>query len=242
MRLGLIGRSIHYSRSPELFHHYFEQEDIQGRYHLVELSLISQIRTILEHGNFHGLNVTIPYKKSIIPYLNGVTDRALKTQAVNCVYKTENGWHGDNTDVAGVHDMLDVHPISAGAHALIFGTGGAARAVVYALTERNIAYSIVSRHAGPDVLTYSDLNATIIQEHQLLVQCTPVGTSPHIDDKISIPYDAIHDKHILMDVVYNPEETAYLRAGRQQGAKTVSGMIMLKRQAEEAWNIWKKRQ
>ena len=238
MRLGLIGRSIGYSRSPELYKAFSKRDTIDIQYHLIELSTIHQVQDILQHGHFSGLNVTIPYKKKIIPYLDDLSAEAQAIQAVNCITRSKGHWTGHNTDIDGVRASLDSLGIHSSDRALLFGTGGASQAVQYVLNERNIEYRVVSRRETFDTLAYGQINREILHDHRLLIQCTPLGTYPEIQKKITLPYSHLTENHILFDLVYTPEITAFMQEGIDRGARVLGGMMMLKKQAESAWKKW----
>jgi shikimate dehydrogenase len=235
---GLIGFPVTHSLSA----HYF-QEKYRVKYHLFALSSINHLPALFEkHPKLKGLNVTIPYKKQLIPFLDKLDPLAQAVQAVNTVrvdWKNgERELKGYNTDVIGFQESLLEALQGNRPKALILGSGGAAMAVQYVLKTNNMPFQTVSRNPNENELTYSDINADLLQEHHLIVNATPLGMSPGANSFPNIPYNEIGPRHTLYDLVYNPETTAFLQKGKKRGAKTVNGLNMLYRQADEAWRIW----
>ncbi len=241
-KLGLLGKNISYSFSRAYFKKKFEDEKINNiSYENFDLENIDLFpSTVKKIDNLKGFNVTIPYKEAIIPYLDTLDEKAKEIGAVNTIKVTkDNKLAGYNTDYYGFKKSLK--PLLKPHHkkALILGTGGASKAVAFSLKELNIKYSYVSRtkKSGVD-FTYDTLTEDIIKQHQIIINCSPVGTFPNIEDCPNIPYKAITREHILYDLIYNPEETTFLRLGKQEGAIIINGLEMLKLQAEKAWSIW----
>lgn len=241
-KLGLLGKNISYSFSRNYFKNKFEKENITGvSYENFDIETISSFPEIIKNTEgLKGLNVTIPYKEDVIHYLNKLNKKAKAIGAVNTIKITKKGkLVGYNTDCYGFINSLK--PLLKKYHkkALVLGTGGASKAVIYTLKEKGIKCHYVSRTASKKVkYTYGDLNEAIISKYQIIVNCTPLGTFPNIEDCPNIPYEGITKKHILFDLIYNPEETKFLRLGREKGATTINGLKMLKLQAEKAWSIW----
>ncbi|MFV0540974.1 MAG: shikimate dehydrogenase family protein [Aestuariibaculum sp.] len=240
-RLGLLGKNISYSFSRAYFKEKFEKENITDTtYENFDIQSIDAFPLVLKTKGLKGLNVTIPYKEAVIPYLDKINKKAKAIGAVNTIKITKKGkLVGYNTDYYGFKKSLK--PLLKPHHkqALILGTGGASKAVAYSLKQLGIAYSYVSRTASNRVnFVYRDLNETIIGNHQIIINCTPLGTFPNVDNCPDIPYSGITDKHVLYDLIYNPEETTFLKNGRQHNAQTINGIKMLKFQAEKAWKIW----
>ncbi len=242
-RLGLIGRTLGHSFSARYFAEKFEREGLAGEYEysLYELPEIECVEELVRSTeNLLGFNVTIPYKQQIIPYLDELSSEARNIGAVNCVKILADGRRiGYNTDVDGIRLSLNkllgsVEPEGA----LVLGTGGASQAVQYVLAERNIPYQIVSRDTAKGNLTYDDISAEVLSEHTLIINSTPVGMYPKVEDAPSIDYSCLTSDHFLFDLVYNPVETQFLRMGAKYGAHTLSGLDMLYAQAEAAWSIW----
>lgn len=241
-KLGLLGKNISYSFSKNYFKEKFKNENITDvSYENFDIDTILKFPEIIKHTKgLKGLNVTIPYKEDVIPYLDKLNKKAEAIGAVNTIKRTKKGkLVGYNTDCYGFINAIKPSLKKHHKNALILGTGGASKAVIYTLKNKGITCHYVSRTASKKVkYTYDDLNETIISNYQIIVNCTPLGTFPNIDDCPKIPYEGITKQHILFDLIYNPEETKFLRLGRQKGAKTINGLHMLKLQAEKAWSIW----
>lgn len=236
---GLIGRNIDYSFSVKYFSEKFDNQlIIDAIYRNFDLQNIAEVRNIFAQ-NHHGYNVTIPYKKQIIPYLDQLSPEAEQIGAVNVVQKLANGQLiGHNTDWFGFYHSLQ--PLLQKHHqkGLVLGTGGASEAICFALKKLNIDYKKVSRKAEKDILGYNDLNANVLDDYKVIVNCTPLGTYPKVDAKPSLPYDAVSSQHLLYDLIYNPDETQFLLEGKNRGATVKNGYEMLVRQAEASWDIW----
>lgn len=241
---GLIGKSLSHSFSKIYFEEKFCREHIKdASYSLFELTDIEQIANFIrQHPDLVGFNVTIPYKQEIIPYLDELSDEAKTIGAVNTVIiqhiDNQIFTKGYNTDIIGFRDSLK--DITIPDRALILGTGGASVAVKYVLGLLGCTCTVVSRNPNR-ALPYSALNQEIVSQHRLIVNCTPLGTYPNINEKPDIPYEGISGDHILYDLVYNPAETAFLKEGLLRGAKTINGLAMLHAQAEKSWEIWNQR-
>ncbi|MFT5646833.1 MAG: shikimate dehydrogenase [Aureispira sp.] len=241
-RFGLIGRHLQHSFSPAYFANKFKQEGILGcAYDLFPLAQIEDFKSLLQKNlNLAGLNVTIPYKQAIIPFLDDLSPQALQIGAVNTIQFVEGKLIGHNTDVYGFQTSLEkaLSSTQFNSKALVLGTGGASKAVVYALQEMNIPYQYVSRVSTADALSYEILSPKLVQNHLIIINTTPLGMSPNIESCPFLPYAAIGQAHILFDLVYNPKQTLFMKRGAEQGAKTINGLEMLHLQAEKAWNIW----
>jgi len=244
-KLGLIGYPLGHSFSKKYYLDKFTDEGIQHiHYDLYPIADIADFkREILTDKSFYGVNVTIPYKQSVIPYLDELSPEADEMEAVNCIRirHTEDGKlhvKGYNTDAYGFE--MSLKPLLKPHHkkALIFGNGGATKAVCYTLRKLGINYQIVSRSKGDQTITYQDLTTALIQQHTLLINCSPVGTFPNITEAPNIPYGGITADHLLYDLIYNPEQTQFLTLGKQQGASIKNGYEMLVLQAEKNWEIW----
>ena len=237
---GLIGFPLSHSFSEKFFSEKFEREDIEDcKYELYPLENIEDIRLLFEvNKDLKGLNVTIPYKESVIEYLDDLDDIAQKIGAINCIKIDEIQRVGYNTDYAGFRDSLKPLLKKHHTQALVLGTGGASKAVMYALQELGISTTLVSRKTGAAQLTYADINKEIIDNHTIIINCSPVGMYPDINQCPDIPYQFINSAHILYDLVYNPGKTMFLQHGEKQGATIKNGLEMLELQAEYAWEIW----
>jgi len=241
LKFGLVGKNIDYSFSRGYFANKFKQEKLLHTYENFDIQTIEAFEYIVETTeNLKGLNVTIPYKEAVIPYLDKLDKRAKKIGAVNTILLTNKGKRiGFNTDYYGFKQSLQPHLKSHHKKALILGTGGASKAIAYALKKLGITYYFVSRSDGKKIAyTYNQLTSAIISEHQIIINCTPLGTFPEVNQCPEIPYDGISAKHILYDLIYNPAETKFLNIGKSQGAVILNGKEMLELQAEKAWEIW----
>lgn len=240
---GLIGHPLGHSFSKKFFNEKFQNEMIDAEYRNFDIDTIKSFPTIIEeHSNLRGLNVTIPYKELIIPYLDELSEDAQAIGAVNVIKISRNheGVHlkGYNSDVIGFTDSI--RPLLKPFHkkALILGTGGASKAIRYGLYKLGIETCFVSRRPKEGMLTYSDLTADIMAEYTVIVNCSPVGMFPHTDERPDLPYQFIGSHHILYDLVYNPDETLFMKSGKEQGATTKNGLEMLILQARAGWNFW----
>jgi shikimate dehydrogenase len=238
---GLIGKKLDHSFSMGYFAEKFRKEGIEdARYEAFPLERISAFTELLkEQPKLVGLNVTIPYKEEVIPYLDELSDRARSIGAVNTIRLSKGIKEGFNTDADGFRE--DLHPILPrnGKKAMILGTGGASRAVQYVLEELGYGIRFVSRDPkGPNTLSYSDLDRDLIADQDLIVNTTPVGTWPDIEAAPPLPYDGIKAGTVLYDLIYNPQRTRFLQEGEAQGATVRNGYGMLVEQAEAAWRIW----
>lgn len=232
-RLGLIGHPLSHSFSKAYFTEKFEREGLECEYENYDIDDIALVRDV----DLTGFNVTSPYKEAIIPYLDELDPIAAEVGAVNTVKVLPDGrLIGFNTDVIGFAETVFGAELQK--TALILGTGGASKAVQYALRQLDIRYSIVSRSIGKGDYQYEELTPEIIQSHLLIVNATPVGMAPNINEAPNLPYDAITPQHTLIDLIYNPEETLFLRNGKERGATTINGLTMLHAQAEASWEIW----
>ncbi|MEO1417281.1 MAG: shikimate dehydrogenase [Bacteroidota bacterium] len=249
MRFGLIGKKLGHSFSKGYFTSKFEQLGLPHQYELFELPEIREFPKLWEqYPDLHGLNVTIPYKQEVIPYLKTLSPAAAQVGAVNTILKTADGLVGHNTDIIGFHQsLLKELGRFTPTHTLILGTGGAARAVLYVLREEmKVAHiQAVSRtprsgFQGIPVATYEELDQVDLSYFQLVINTTPLGTYPDVEGHPSIPYARFDqlEKVWAIDLVYNPPFTAFLQKAREYGAHTQNGMDMLIGQAEAAWDIW----
>lgn len=241
-KLGLIGKNISYSFSKAYFKNKFEKEQIANvSYENFDIENIALFPSIMQNTeNIKGFSVTIPYKEAIIPFLDTLDETAKKIGAVNTIKVSKtNQLIGYNTDCHGFKNSLKPHLKPHHKKALILGTGGASKAVAFSLKELNINYDFVSRTSKNGVgFTYDSLTDEIIKQHQIIINCTPIGTFPNVEACPNIPFGAINSKHILFDLIYNPEETTFLKFGKDHGATILNGLKMLELQAEKAWSIW----
>ena len=238
---GLIGKSLRHSFSPAYFARKFAAEGLSCEYAAFELESINLLPGVLEaHPLLKGLNVTIPYKESVMDFLEETDEAAAAIGAVNCISIDKGKLKGFNTDWLGFArsaESLLPGGSREGLKALVFGTGGASKGVRYALDSMGIPYLTVSRGGGGD-LRYADLDVPLLQDYLLLVNTTPVGMYPQVEAQLPIPLAGITPSHMLYDLIYNPETTAFMRAGLEKGAAVKNGLEMLYIQAEESWKIW----
>ena len=235
---GLIGKNISYSFSREYFSNKFKTEKISSKYLNFDLIDINQIYKLTKEFNLSGLNVTIPYKESIIQFLDETDPKAKQIGAVNTIKFFNNKMIGYNTDYIGFKKSLqNISNINIPKNALILGTGGASKAVKFALSELGIGFKTVSRVKNNADYTYQEIDKYIIDK-KLIINCSPVGTFPNINDSPKIPYQYLTSENFLYDLVYNPDKTLFLKKGDEIGCFTKNGVEMLKIQAEKAWEIW----
>lgn len=236
IKLGIIGRNISYSFSKKYFEDKFQRLMLKNyAYDVYDLQDLSEIENLLETPNLLGLNVTIPYKEKIIPYLDELSDEAKKTGAVNCILIKNGIKKGFNTDVYGFEKTLLLHRKVSHDSAIVLGNGGAAKAVQYVLEKHQIPYLTVSRTTE---LNYENLSSEMVAKNPLIIQCTPVGTFPNVDDCLKFPFEGITEKHLIIDLIYNPNYTSFIKKVAEKGAKTANGFYMLEQQAEKNWEIW----
>ncbi|MGL2993855.1 shikimate dehydrogenase family protein [Flavobacterium sp. TSSA_36] len=243
MRFGLLGRNISYSFSKGHFTEKFKDPVFEGcTYENFDIDNINYFTELIKNNpDLRGLNVTIPYKEAVLPFLDKLSKKASEIGAVNTIKFTKKGTlKGYNTDYYGFKKSLK--PLLKDHHtkALILGTGGAAKAVAFALEELGILYTFVSRENKEKTIRYDLLNATIFENHTIIINTTPLGTSPNTANYPDIPYDFFTEKHIAYDLIYNPAATVFLKKAKKRGAITKNGLEMLIIQAEKAWRIWNK--
>lgn len=213
---------------------------IYENYPLENLEGISKL--ILDNQQLYGLNVTIPYKTAIIKFIDHLDNEAIEIGAVNVLKIRRSGSdvkiYGYNSDITGIRETLDPYITGKVKNALVFGTGGSSLAICYFLRKSGIKLIQVSRSAKPGMITYDKVNSDLIHNSQLIINTTPLGMYPDIDSMPEIDYKSLTEEHILFDLVYNPEQTAFLKKGKEQGCKTINGIKMLWSQAEKSWEIW----
>ena len=241
-KLGLIGKDISYSFSKAHFSAKFENENLPFTYDNFDIDDIIKLPEIIKNNkNLVGLNVTIPYKEKVIPFLDDISKKAKKIGAVNTISISPTGrLKGYNTDYYGF--KKSIQPLLKPHHktALILGTGGASKAIAYTLKKLGITFDFVSRNPKPLAkFLYSDLTDSIIANYKIIINCTPIGTHPNVNECPDIPYDGVSPDHLLYDLIYNPIHTKFLICGELKGATTCNGFQMLELQAEKAWKIWK---
>ena len=242
-QFGLIGYPLSHSFSKKFFGEKFELEGINDcRYDVFEIDTIDKVKDVFDMPYISGFNVTIPYKTEIMPFLHQLDESARKVGAVNVVKINKDGQRiGFNSDYYGFRISLEKwYPLKLGNGALILGVGGAAKAVIAVLKDLGISYLKVSRESHKGDLTYKDLKnePDILEDNHLIINTTPLGMSPNIDGLPDIPYHVLGSTHFLYDLIYNPPETAFMKAGSKYGAHTKNGYEMLVLQAEKSWEIW----
>lgn len=235
-KFGLIGRNISYSFSQKYFADKFKRESIEdASYEIFDLNSIEEVEKIFQIKDLTGLNVTIPYKEEILNYLDELDPISKEIGAVNCI-KIKNGKKiGFNTDAFGFEKSLIPHLEFHHQNALILGDGGAAKAIKFVLNKHLIHFETVIRTGN---LKFKDLTKEMVQDHYLIINCTPLGTYPNVEECPPIPYEYLNSQHFLYDLIYNPEKTKFLELGEKSGAKSKNGFEMLVLQAEKSWEIW----
>ena len=240
---GLVGYPLGHSFSKKYFNEKFADENIDAEYKNFEIEDINEVTDIINHNDIFGLNVTIPHKISVIPLLSQIDPIAEAIGSVNVIkiIRTDNGiiTRGYNTDAIGfttsIKPLIQPHH----RHALVLGTGGASKAVVYALQQLlGIDVQSVSRNPAPGIITYADLDSKIMESHTIVVNATPLGMYPHVETHPDIPYRLLSPQHLCFDLTYNPSVTTFMRLSSEFGAKTCNGKGMLIGQALAAWDIW----
>jgi shikimate dehydrogenase len=233
---GLIGKNISYSFSKKYFTDKFNKLLLPNyQFEIFDLNIIEEVNDLFKNPKLNGLNVTIPFKEKIIPFLDYLSDEAKEIGAVNCVAIKNGKKIGYNTDAFGFEKTLFLHLKDFHKSALILGNGGAAKSVKYILKKHNIPFKTVARNTD---LNFENLAEELVSNSNLIIQCTPVGTFPNETDCLQFPFEAITDKHLVIDLIYNPNYTQFLKNAASNNAKTLNGYYMLEQQAEKAWEIW----
>jgi len=235
---GLIGASLAHSFSQKFFTDYFAKNALDARYKSLEIKSIDEFPTLLEKQSFSGLNVTIPYKESILPYLDELTEEAAKIGAVNTIIFKDGKKIGANTDAFGFHQMIKPFLLNTHHQALIIGNGGASKAISYVL--KNIGLDIITAARNPKKGEYNlnEVYELMVKFCPLIVNCTPLGTFPNFEECPPIPLNFFTPQHLVIDLIYNPAETKLLQAAKSLGAVTLNGETMLKQQALKSWELW----
>ena len=235
---GLLGRDIGYSFSRDYFSKKFTAENLQHKYVNFDLENLSTFKSLLSRKDIFGMNVTIPYKQEVIPFLDELDPIAKAIGAVNTIVFKDDKRLGFNTDHIGFQNTLLNHLKPHHNKALVLGTGGASKAVCYVLEQLKIQVLKVSRSEGQDRKAYHQLTAEDYNEHSLIINCTPLGTHPNTGACPPIDYKQINAEHLLYDLIYNPKVTAFMQMGKDKGATVLNGYQMLVEQAEASWSLW----
>lgn len=236
---GLLGKNISYSFSKPYFENFFNENNLPHQYlnfDIEEIHLFPEV--VLKNPDLRGINITIPYKEKVIHFIDDVNKIAEEIGAVNCI-KIDNNQKltGYNTDYYGFAKSLKKHLLHH-KKALIFGSGGASKAVAYALKELKIDYQIVSRKDSEHSIAYQNINPQLLVDYQILINCTPLGSAHQPQGMPPLPYEALSKDHLLFDLTYNPPLTPFLEKGKQNGATIINGLEMLTYQAQKSWEIW----
>ncbi len=237
-RFGLIGKTLGHSFSKNYFEDKFQQEGLENTFENFELAEIAEIQTVFSISDLKGLSVTIPYKQAIIPYLDELSEEAAEIGAVNCISFQNGKKTGHNTDAFGFHQMIKPFLTNEHERAIILGTGGASKAVAYVLKKIGLNVIWVSRNPQNGQFSYDEINEHMLRACKVVVNCTPLGTFPDVDACVPFPFEYLTESHLCIDLIYNPEETKFLRESKLHGATTLNGLSMLKEQANKAWEIW----
>lgn len=242
-KFGIIGHPLEHSFSPSYFNEKFQNEGIDAVYEKYDLPVITDLQAIIDYTqDLCGFNVTIPYKEKVMSYLDIVSPEARSIGAVNVVKVINKDGkkylEGYNSDLIGF--MRSIQPLIEPHHkkALVLGTGGASKAIIYGLHRLGLETLLVSRYQKDNTIQYEQIDKTVLEEYTVIVNCTPCGMAPHFDECPPLPYENFTPKHLMFDLIYNPDETLFLKKGREQGAITKNGLEMLLLQAEGAWEIW----
>ena len=237
---GLIGKSLSHSFSKKYFTEKFDNQGlIDSEYINIEIETIEEFVEKVKELNPQGLNVTIPYKKAVLPLLDDLDEVAKEIGAVNTIVFKNGKLKGYNTDAFGFYQSIKLFFKSHHERALILGTGGASKAIEYVLKQYGVEVMFASRNDSKNnVLNWNDINENVIKHHLLIINCTPLGMFPNVASKPVIPYSALTERHLLVDLVYNPDETLFLKLGKENGAKVINGLTMLQQQAEKSWRLW----
>lgn len=238
-KYGIIGYPLGHSFSRAFFTEKFQREHIDAEYVNFEIPSADMLPGIVQtNPNLRGLNVTLPHKEAVIPMLDELSDEAKEIGAVNVIRMRDGRLKGFNSDIIGFMDSIKPLLKPWHQHALVLGTGGASRAIRVGLQRLGIEWTYVSRTPAPGRLIYADLTPELMEHYQVIVNCSPVGMFPHVDACPDIPYQLLTDRHLLYDLVYNPQETLFLKRGAEHGAAVKNGLEMLHLQALASWRFW----
>ena len=238
-KFGLIGKSLSHSFSKSFFENYFSLNKIKASYDNYEFQNSEDLKSFLSRKEVLGCSVTIPYKEQIIPFLDDLTEEVKEVGAVNCIKLENNRWVGYNTDVFGFKQSIKPFLTNKHEKALVIGTGGAAKAVAYVLKEIGIEVLNISRTPQKrNEFGFEDINKYMLKTCKLIVNTTPVGMFPNDHETIPFPFSFLTSEHLVVDLIYNPEETLFLKEAKANNAMILNGASMLKEQALKSWDIW----
>lgn len=238
-KFGIIGYPLGHSFSKGFFTEKFARESIDAQYLNFEIPDVAMLPDVLRNNpELRGLNVTLPHKQAVIPLLDEMSEEAKEIGAVNVIRVRNGKLKGFNSDIIGFTNSIKPLLMPHHKKALILGTGGASKAIRIGLNRLGVEWTYVSRSPGEGMLTYADLTPKLMQDYTVIVNCSPVGMFPNVAQAPEIPYDCLSDKHLLFDCVYNPEETLFMKKGREQGATVKNGLEMLHLQAVASWDFW----
>lgn len=238
-KFGIIGYPLGHSFSKGFFTEKFARESINAQYLNFEIPDVAMLPDVLRNNpELRGLNVTLPHKQAVIPLLDEMSEEAKEIGAVNVIRIRDGRLKGFNSDIIGFTNSIKPLLMPHHKKALILGTGGASKAICVGLNRLGIEWTYVSRSPREGMITYEDITAETLQAYTVIVNCSPVGMFPNVAQAPEIPYDCLSDKHLLFDLVYNPEETLFMKKGREQGATVKNGLEMLHLQAVASWDFW----
>ncbi len=241
LNFGLVGRSLSHSFSKSYFEKKFKELSLNEHTYLnFELKTIDEFKNVLKTSNLKGLNITNPYKEEVIPFLDELSIEAKEIGAVNCIKITNRKTVGYNTDAYGFGQSIKPFLDTTHDKALILGTGGASKAVAYSLkrTGVEVFYATTSNKKNTNTFFYNEINERMMQAFKLIINTTPLGLFPNVNEAPALPYHLFTDKHLAYDLIYNPEQTLFLKQAKGRGAITINGLSMLQLQAEKSWEIW----
>ncbi len=241
VNFGLVGRSLSHSFSKSYFEKKFKELSLNEHAYLnFELKTIDEFKNVLKTGNLKGLNVTNPYKEEVISFLDELSIEAKEIGAVNCIKISNGKTVGYNTDAYGFGQSIKPFLDTTHDKALILGTGGASKAVAYSLkrTGVDVFYATTSNKKNTNTFFYNEINERMMQAFKLIINTTPLGLFPNVNEAPNLPYHLFTDKHLAYDLIYNPEQTLFLKQAKEKGAITINGLSMLQLQAEKSWEIW----
>ncbi len=242
-KFGLLGKSLKHSFSPDYFNNKFQDLSFNDHsYDIIEMDDLNSVRSHIETLGLNGFNVTIPYKEEIITFLDELSDEAKIIGAVNCVHIKNGKWIGYNTDAIGFGHSIKPFLHFSHERALILGSGGASKAIIYQLEKLGLKCLVVSREPNQNQIAYKDLNEFVFKHHPVIVNTTPVGMFPQIENSPAIPYEHISSSHFCIDLIYNPEMTQFLQKAKENNAMILNGKDMLYWQAEKSWEIWNQKE